>query len=472
MLVRMVGAGKGLWPRNVAVEVVDRLACGLGSSSATTTATTGTARRARNLQLGRHWRGARPSLRVGWSRSPCRTVAMCEFSSSAEVVSDAEIVRGRVVSHRANFVHVKLQLEGAEGDRGGAEAEEEAVGYGSKDELLCVTRSVLKKMKRQVLVGDFVEVSSVDWTLGHGVVKSVLPRQSIFQTPAVANVEIALVMFALTDPPIEANQVSRFLVAAEGAGLDSGVLVVLNKTDLVSREETKAWVDRLGSWGYRAIPVSASGGEGVGAVCDALEGKLGVVVGPSGVGKSSLINSINASAGGEAGGLGEGEGALLDVGEVSARTGRGKHTTRNISLIRLSNGGFLADTPGVNQPHLVGVASRELPGCFPEIGRRLEDGRCEFKNCSHVHEPGCVVRGDWERYPMYVDLYHQARDLEAKALRTGSKKETREGDSIKKVRKGGKVDVEPRLNRKKHRRTSRKLSKQQFKQAVMEDDWD
>ena len=77
---------------------------------------------------------------------------MCEFSSSAEVVSDAEIVRGRVVSHRANFVHVKLQLEGAEGDRGGAEAEEEAVGYGSKDELLCVTRSVLKKMKRQVLM--------------------------------------------------------------------------------------------------------------------------------------------------------------------------------------------------------------------------------------------------------------------------------------------------------------------------------
>ena len=247
------------------------------------------------------------------------------------------------------------------------------MGYGSKDELLCVTRSVLKKMKRQVLVGDFVEVSSVDWTLGHGVVKSVLPRQSIFQTPAVANVEIALVMFALTDPPIEANQVSRFLVAAEGAGLDSGVLVVLNKTDLVSREETKAWVDRLGSWGYRAIPVSASGGRG-GRGVDALEGKLGVVVGLQ-RGRQVLVNQFHQCA---AGGGGRRFGGVWGggprwTGEVSARTGRGKHTTRNISLIRLSNGGFLADTPGFNQPHLWGGlqgAPGLLPGDRPAAGGR------------------------------------------------------------------------------------------------------
>ena len=96
------GAGKGLGSETPRVEVVDRLACGPGSSSATTTATTGTARRARNPQLGRHWRGARLFAKGGWSWSLCRTVAMCEFSSSAEVVSDAEIVRGRVVSHRAN----------------------------------------------------------------------------------------------------------------------------------------------------------------------------------------------------------------------------------------------------------------------------------------------------------------------------------------------------------------------------------
>lgn len=412
-----------------------------------------------------------------------------EFSTSAgpSASGSLETVRGRVVSHRANFVHVRLQGDG-EGRDDGAETS----GL-EKDELLCVTRQVLKKMKRQVLVGDFVEVSSIDWTLGHGVVKSVLPRQSIFQTPAVANVEVAILMFALRDPPIEAAQVNRFLVAAEGAKLDNDVVVVLNKSDLVPEDVTQGWVDRLASWGYRAIPISANTGEGVERVCGALQGKLGVIVGPSGVGKSSLINAINTSryVSASAAGLGavdalasededeergDAEVELLEVGEVSARTGRGKHTTRNISLINLANGGFLADTPGFNQPHLMGISSRDLPLCFPEIVERLggdaQGAKCVFKNCIHIHEPGCVVRGEWERYPMYVDLYRQVKAQEDQDLKMGSTKETREGDFIKKVRKGGKVEAEPRLNRKKHRRTSRKSSKQQWRQAVMEDDWD
>ncbi|QDZ19938.1 putative ribosome biogenesis GTPase RsgA [Chloropicon primus] len=423
--------------------------------------------------------GGALNARERWSW--VRANAAAEFSTGA---GEDAVVQGRVVSHRANFVHVRLQLDEVgvpQGEEGGARGEADCEGgFGSKDELLCVTRQVLKKMKRQVLVGDFVEVSSIDWTLGHGVVKSVLPRQSTFQTPAVANVEIAIVMFSLRDPPIEANQVNRFLVAAEGANLPEGVLVVLNKQDLVPESETREWVDRLKAWGYEAIPISTHDGTGVDRVWEALEGQLGVIVGPSGVGKSSLINAINTSGSfscDDSGGVGvepvdeeEEEVELLDVGEVSARTGRGKHTTRNISLIKLSNGGFLADTPGFNQPHLLGVTTRELASCFPEIVQRLEEegNKCEFKNCVHVHEPGCAVRGDWERYPMYVDLYHQVKDMEERALKMGSKKESREGDFIKKIRKGGKVDAEPRLNRKKHRRTSRKLSKQQWRKQ----EWD
>jgi ribosome biogenesis GTPase len=225
---------------------------------------------------------------------------------------------------------------------------------------------------------------------------------------------------------------------------------------------------------------------------------LGVIVGPSGVGKSSLINAINTERGTSTNGThveeeeevetaaaaaaavegGEEEGdelevvELLDVGEVSARTGRGKHTTRNISLIKLSNGGLLADTPGFNQPHLLGVTPRELSKCFPEIVQRLQEGggKCAFKNCAHIHEPGCLVRGEWERYPMYVDMYDQVKLQESQALKTGSNKESRQGDSKKKSKQGGKVKAEPRLNKKKHRRTSRKLSKQQFKQAIREEE--
>ena len=429
--------------------------------------------------------------RVGWrglSAAVSRSASERESERESENENGRDaVVKGRVVSHRANFVHVRLQQNESpavktDTKENGTIGEEGEGGEFEKEELLCVTRQVLKKMKRSVLVGDFVEVSSIDWTLGHGVVNTVLPRKSIFQTPAVANVEIAIVMFSLKDPPLEQHQINRFLVAAEGADLPEDVVVVLNKRDLVPEEVTQSWVKRLESWGYNAIPVSTREGLGVDKVCDALEGKLGVIVGPSGVGKSSLINAINTSSGVSRdkevmdtlsiSGVDEDQSSeveLLDVGEVSARTGRGKHTTRNISLINLSNGGFLADTPGFNQPRLLNITARELPGCFPEITERLKAGKCDFKNCVHIKEPGCAVKGDWERYPMYVSMYEEVKLMEDQAKKMGSKKEKREGDVRMKTRQGGKIHAEPRLNRKKHRRTSRKLSKQQFKQAVLED---
>ena len=303
----------------------------------------------------------------------------------------ADVVSGTVVSHRANFVNVRLQAGTLPPD--GAIPPD---GPPPPSELLCVTRQVLKKVKQTVLVGDRVEVGSVDWVLGRGVVESVLPRRSLFQTPSVANVDTALLMFSLKDPPIDPHQVSRFLVTAEAAKLPGGVTVVLNKTDIVPEDQTSAWIARLREWGYDALPVSARGGIGVEAVCDALRGRLGVIVGPSGAGKSSLINAINAinregppSPQAEASSSTSDEAdeeEELAVGAVSGRTGRGMHTTTNISLIRLRNGGLLADTPGFNQPTLAGLTSLDLPGCFPEIGRALaaEDASCSFANCTHV----------------------------------------------------------------------------------------
>ncbi|XP_048232568.1 small ribosomal subunit biogenesis GTPase RsgA 1, mitochondrial isoform X2 [Ricinus communis] len=145
------------------------------------------------------------------------------------------------------------------------------------------------------------------------------------------------------------------------------------------------------------------------------------------------------------------------VGEVSTRSGRGKHTTRNVSLLPLSAGGYLADTPGFNQPSLLKVTKQSLAETFPEIQKMLSSGgpaKCSFNDCLHLGEPGCIVNGDWERYSFYFQLLDEIRIREEFQLRTyGTKKE---GDVRYKVGDMGVQQAEPRLEPKKHRRQSRK----------------
>ena len=166
------------------------------------------------------------------------------------------------------------------------------------------------------------------------------------------------------------------------------MLLVFSKADLVSPAVAADWCRRAGAWGYEALALSIQTGQGLERLSQRLrEPGIAVLCGPSGVGKSSVLNALCPELG-------------LRVAAVSGRLQRGRHTTRHVELFQLAPGALMADTPGFNRPELPGEAI-DLGPLFPEIRRRLEAGCCRFKNCLHLGDPGCAVGVDWERYPLY-----------------------------------------------------------------------
>ena len=308
--------------------------------------------------------------------------------------------------------------------------------------LLCTRRTRLKKIGVAVMVGDRVEVEEPDWEGRRGAISEVLSRETELDRPPIANANQILLVFACADPPLDTYQLTRFLVKAETTGID--VCLCLNKSDLISAEELSQWRDRFAVWGYQPVFISVLTGTGLGELQQRLNHKITVFAGPSGVGKSSIINYFIPNIN-------------IRVGEVSGKLNRGRHTTRHVELFELPNGGLLADTPGFNQPDL-DCQPEELVYYFPEAEQRLETASCQFSDCLHRDEPNCAVRGDWERYEYYLDLLAEAIVYQAQLDRQSDPDAT-----LKLKTKGkGKNKYEPRLEAKKYRRTSRKTQQQQL----------
>lgn len=311
--------------------------------------------------------------------------------------------------------------------------------------LLCTRRTRLKKIGQRVMVGDRVLIEEPDWADGRGAIAEVLPRQTQLARPPVANAEQILLVFALADPPLEPYQLTRFLVTAESTELD--VCLCLNKSDLVSDEELDEWKSRFKDWGYKPIFISVRALKGLEELSNQLKGKITIFAGPSGVGKSSLINHLIPNVN-------------QRVAEVSGKLSRGRHTTRHVELFELPTGGLLADTPGFNQPDL-DCSPQELPWYFPEARQRLATASCQFSDCSHRDEPNCVVRGDWERYEYYLDLLEEAIAHQEWLNQQADPESTMKAKSKGK----GQTQYEPKLESKKYRRISRR-SQQQALQDV------
>jgi ribosome biogenesis GTPase len=268
----------------------------------------------------------------------------------------------------------------------------------------CKIRGKLKQAPRNTdlcVIGDRVLVQKTAQTQ---VITEVLPRRTRFsrrqpgkgpdkEDVLVANLDQLLVTFCHGQPPFNRRLLDRFLVIAEHQGVDS--IIVMNKSDLAKPDDTE-WQSIYESIGYPVLEVSAGTGLGVESLRTMLRDKISAFVGPSGVGKSSLINRL----------LPELE---LDVAPVSDHHGKGRHTTRVASLFALGGGGFLADTPGIRELGTWALPSVELDRCFPELTPHRT--KCAFRRCSHIHEPHCAVREavndglvDPGRYESYVRL--------------------------------------------------------------------
>jgi ribosome biogenesis GTPase / thiamine phosphate phosphatase len=260
-------------------------------------------------------------------------------------------------------------------------------------------RGRLKQESGSIVIGDRVSVDEADdaWT-----VESVSPRETTLvrrarggRAPKVlaANLQHVFVVVAMADPPTTTELIDRLLVLVEASGVHP--LLVLNKIDLERGHAATAELRTLyEALGYRVLPVSARSGEGLEELRSELETGASAFIGPSGVGKSSLLNALDPDL-------------ELRVGPLSAKTGTGRHTTVSSRLIRLSTGGLVADTPGFGDVALWGVEPGDVASCFPEF----EGAICRFRSCTHVHEPGCAVReGVAEgrvresRYRSYVKL--------------------------------------------------------------------
>lgn len=257
---------------------------------------------------------------------------------------------------------------------------------------VCRLRGRLKQEETEgdiAAVGDRVTITPHDD--GTGVIERVHERSSVFSRVRtgikrdfrqifLANPDQIVAVFACTRPEPHLRMLDRFLVIAEKQHVDA--LIVANKIDLLSKEQAQGIFRPYVELGYPVVYTSAHTGEGVDLLRDQLRGKLSAFAGPSGVGKSSLLNAIQPDLG-------------LRVRAVSEATAKGRHTTQVRALFPLDVGGYVADTPGIRSLALWDTEPEELDAYFVEMRDRVS--ACKFSDCTHTHEPGCAVREAVER---------------------------------------------------------------------------
>tara|TARA_Y100001968_G_scaffold309432_1_gene329203 strand:+ start:1321 stop:2265 length:945 start_codon:yes stop_codon:yes gene_type:complete len=286
--------------------------------------------------------------------------------------------KGIVVALKANFLIVEIECP---------KYKEHSINKVSKKiRLLCTRRSKLDYLGFFIDVGDIVFVESIDYTNKKAVIYKVEARKSFLKRPAVANVTLIAICISVEEPSFDGEQISRFLLTAESANIKP--FIILTKIDLIKKNDLNLHIKKLKLWGYDSVPVSIRNAQGIDLLIKRFrQTRLTVLAGPSGVGKTSLINHLNPSL-------------SLPTSSVSKKLKRGIHTTRHVELFEIGEGSFLADSPGFNRPEIIsdkfGFAS-----LFPEFREQLIHSKCKFRNCLHRDEPGCAINKDFDRYSFY-----------------------------------------------------------------------
>ena len=263
---------------------------------------------------------------------------------------------------------------------------------------ICNARGVFRNRNVSPVIGDRVlisptaEFNSQEMT---GFLTDILPRKNELPRPRIANVDQILVVMSAMKPDFNTGLLDRYLAVIEHAGIPAAL--VINKRDLAPENDArlKAYSDIYTGAGYAAVLTSAEKKEGLEELREIMSGKLSVLAGPSGVGKTSLLNALIPEAGRE-------------TGAVSRKIERGRHTTRHTEILALSNGGFCADTPGFTSLDLTNIPPAKLSGLFREFLPFLD--KCRFADCLHIKETDCAVKEQVGRkiHPSRYESYTRA----------------------------------------------------------------
>lgn len=263
----------------------------------------------------------------------------------------------------------------------------------------CKARGIFRKRKMSPYAGDRV-ILTVEED-GTGTIEEIEPRKNQLIRPPVANIDQLFIVVSVREPSPSTLIIDKIIAAAENKGIEP--VLVISKADL----EDAGWLCEIyDKAGIPCIPISSVTGEGVEKVREMLCGKISAFTGNSGVGKSTLLNCVDPRL-------------ALETGEISQKLGRGRHTTRQVELLHLPGGGYVADTPGFSSMDLERyelVRKEDLPHCFREFAPYL--GECRFTSCSHTCEKGCAVleavkegKIASSRHESYVAMYQEVKDV-------------------------------------------------------------
>jgi len=268
--------------------------------------------------------------------------------------------------------------------------------FGNSERFLCKVRKSINFKDQFIYVGDEVEIDNIDLTSKRAVIASLKKRQNLLNRPSVANISNIYITFSVEEPKLNLSQVNRFLISAESMGVE--VSLVLTKCDLISDKKQIFLLDKFKKWGYQAIFLNLYKSDQFEDLLTQLKKKkCSIFMGPSGVGKTTLLNKIIP-------------GLQNSTAPVSNKIKRGKNTTRNVELFSIASQSYIVDTPGFNMQPLE-VDIRLLPNLFSEIYKQVIDEgiRCKFRDCLHLNDEGCNLNKSFERYSFYKEIIESSK---------------------------------------------------------------
>lgn len=298
-----------------------------------------------------------------------------------DIQEKGDIIFGKIIKGIAGFYYVYIENKGI---------------------YECKAKGVFRNKSIKPLVGDNVQIDIIDEEQKKGNITKVCERKNELIRPAVANIDQAMIIFALKKPDPNLNLLDKFLVMMEFQNIET--IICFNKMDIADT----AFMDELKSIyrnaGYKIIFASATEEAGIEKARELMKGKSTVLAGPSGVGKSSMLNALTKDY-------------TMETGNISEKIGRGKHTTRHSEIFYLEDGTYVFDTPGFSSLFVPGMTKETLEDCFSEFVPYT--GKCRFVGCAHISEPDCAVKEalekgfiDKNRYENYKLMYNELKERE------------------------------------------------------------